>query len=457
MEKESSFSTNQTSSLNIEGAKFEVPLNWTERFLQFIVNHSDHIESVYGSVPGKPTGRPIPHAADAAEKIDPTQENLATIIEQLHAKGIDFNLIMNMSCTGNIFFTDKGKQLLEREVKTARDMGIRQLTVANFDLARRISAIDPEMRILLSVIFNIKDPDQLSYIQAQDFNCNGLIVGKGLNRNMPKLREFLGLARGLKAIVMANDFCPSPNCPERISDHNNACAHANLPLAEELGPQAYISPSIHCRKILMEDTSRFLRAPTINPNNLPAYEAAGVRSFKLSDRLMPDDVLIQACTAYFQREFRGNYFDLFSYTTHFSPDDPMRGRKLGRAEIARIIQNGYSGFVANRSAFVLRPHTDACALAKSGFMNIFKEGGCTNTCFQETHCPSGCKHCQSYADEFVHFDQEDAGAVRENIRTFIEMSRMQSVELQHVLAQEMPLPAKEDTGAEQGNPESCDS
>lgn len=141
---------------------YEVPFNWSEKFLEFIQDKADNIDSVYGSLPYEPTGRPIPHKLDQLDL--PDDNRLRKVIEQLKSSGIDFHLIMNASCTGNTLFTNEGKRSLENKVKSLEECGIGKVVVANFDLARRISAINPNLRILMSVIFNITEPDQLMYL-----------------------------------------------------------------------------------------------------------------------------------------------------------------------------------------------------------------------------------------------------------------------------------------------------
>ena len=404
-----------------EKAKFEVPFNWSDDFLDFIVDNREQIDSVYGSLPGDPTGRPIPHPLDKEDCI-PDEGKLKGVIDILRSAGIDFNLIMNASCTGNTFFTDLGKKRLEDRVKMLRDLGVTQVTVANFDFARRISAIDPNIAILMSVIFNITEPDQLLYMRRQDFNFRGLVVGKGLNRNLPKLKKFLQLASDLKTIVIANDFCPFANCPERITDHNNACAHKHLPINESLGEQRYLSPSLHCRSLLHKDPSLHLKAPVINPNDIKLYEDIGARLFKLTDRIMPDEVLIAVCEAYFGRTFNGNLFDLFSYTSQYSKRENFQ-RLLTPSEVENILKGIYEAKLNGRMHYLAKPVANALDLSRSGFMRIFKEGKCENNCFDQNYNPQGCHHCADFAQKYLSIDDEEIRIAQSNVETLIETSR----------------------------------
>jgi hypothetical protein len=280
--------------MKIERAKFMVPYNWGEEYLAFIRHNQQHIDSVYGSLPGYPGGRPIPHT-ELPQNGVPTHERLSHVIGILENLGIQFHFTYNMSCTGNTFLTEAGRKYLDREIRSLRDLGVKHITVSNFGLARLISKINPAIELTMSVIPNITEVDQLLYLARQDFNCTGLVVGKGITRNLPKLASFIEFAKSINIAptVIANDFCPTANCPERVTDHNNTCAHKHLPFNQHLGKQIYISPSLYCRQLVMKDPSLYLKAPTINPNDLPEYEEIGVMRFKLTDRVMPDQQIMK--------------------------------------------------------------------------------------------------------------------------------------------------------------------
>lgn len=425
MNKEPVTTINPAKEGEATAAKFEVPFNWSDGFLDFIVTNREHIDSVYGSLPGEPTGRPIPHPLD--QKDAPDERKLREVVETLHSAGIEFNLIMNASCTGNTLLTDEGKMRLERKVKKLRDIGVEQITVANFDLARRVSALDPNIGILMSVIFNITEPDQLLYMRRQDFNFRGLVVGKGLNRNLPKLKKFLQLAADLKTIVIANDFCPIPNCPERITDHNNTCAHKHLPFDPQLGRQQDVSPSLHCRKLVTEDPALHLKAPIINPNDLALYEGIGARLFKLTDRVMPDEVLIAVCEAYFNRRYDGNLFDLFSYTSHYGQNMGPQ-RLLTPPEVEQVLEGVFGAKLAAKAHYLAKPYANALKLSESRFMSIFKDGRCENNCFDKDHNSKGCHHCGSFADKFLHINEEEARIGHTNVLAIIETARKRAGE-----------------------------
>jgi|GEM_PF-4894882 len=401
-------------------AKYTLPLNWSEKYIEFVYENSEHIESVYGSLPGYPGGRPVPHTS-GAEIEGINHKRLAYIIDRLKSKGIDFHFVYNMSCTGNVYLTKRSQEKFAREVNELYDIGIREVIVSNFGLARIISKINPDIKINMSVILNITEPDQLLYLKQQDFNCKGLVIGKGLTRNLPKLHNFIELSEnmGLTTAVIANDFCPAPNCPERISDHNNACAHKHLPFDSELGKQRYISPSTYCKKLVMNDPSLYLKAPIINPNDIEKYEDIGVKLIKLTDRVMPDEQLIAICRAYFNKEYDGNYFELFSYTSDFGK--AKKGNKeLSKDEILNILDKGYDELREHRSSFIYRPYASAKALSNSKFMNLFKKGKCDNSCFHKTLNPKGCKHCSKHTERFVTIDKDAAAIVAKNINYLID-------------------------------------
>lgn len=236
------------------------------------------------------------------------------------------------------------------------------------------------------------------------------------------MQKFLKLADDLETIVIANDFCPVANCPERVTDHNNACAHKHLPFDQRLGSQQYISPSLHCRQVALQDNASYLKAPIISPNDIPKYEAIGARVFKLTDRVMPDSMLIKICEAYFSRHYDGNLFDLFSYTTTFDEEDKPP-RALSGLEIENILEEGYEAQLREKRHFLAKPHIDAMKLFHSNFMKIFEDGNCSGSCQDHQHNPGGCSHCQSFTDKFLEIDPAQITTAQNNIRRIIEISR----------------------------------
>ncbi|MGZ5486182.1 MAG: U32 family peptidase, partial [Nitrososphaeraceae archaeon] len=331
----------------------------------------------------------------------------------------------NSSCYGNHNFSDEGKKWIKNQVQQMKSIGIESVTVTNYDLARRISDIAPDIKIILSVMFNIIDVDAITYTQKQNFNFSGVVIGKGLTKRIPNLKHFLKFLRSqnLKGIVIANDFCPTSNCPERMSDHNNTCAHYHD------NKEDYISPSIHCREMAMADPAHFLQAPIINPNDIDFYESIGVQYFKLTDRVMPDSTLIKACEAYFKRQYSGNLFELFTYTSYLG-EQPKSARRLSDEEITDIYLGGYASFKSHRSYFVCQPYADAETLSKSGgFFDFFAQGKCTLQCGSRRMEIPGCFYCEDQAQQLLKYDSEEWHNVHDNISRYIKLSRKSKDEI----------------------------
>lgn len=401
-------------------AAFELPMNWSDETTEFILAHRDNIWTVYGSLPGEAGGRPIPHSPELHGSGLPDERKRRLLVKRLTKAGLSFNLAINASCYGNSLFTEAGKKWVSEQVGLLADLGIEWVTVASFDLARRISAQAPQVKILLSVMFNITELDAVAYAIKQDFNLGGIILGKGLTRKTSQLRRIVRFmrSRGLHPVVIANDFCPTANCPERMSDHNNACAHYHD------FPFEYVSPSIHCRRMSMADPAHYLQAAVINPNDLRFYEDLGVRHFKLTDRVMPHATLRSVCEAYFAREYDGNLFDLFTYTSYLGKKPPDR-RELTDSEIVDIYNGGYQALKRSRAYFVCQPRADARDLSTpNGFFQFFAEGRCTMQCGSKRHEIPGCSHCEDYAERMLVFDQDEWRAVQSNIERYIAVSRL---------------------------------
>lgn len=415
----------QNRALTNHSARFEVPLNWSPIFLDFIIDHKEDISSVYGSIVGEPSGRPIPHSCQLNTDHLPDAQKLRNFVDLLHNAGISFNLIVNSSCYGNRLFSDQGKEWVKTQVRQIISLGIEWITVTSYDLARRISSLAPRIKIIMSVMHNMKDIDAIAFTKKQDFNFAGVVIGKGVTRQIPKLKRILACLQtlNLKGILIANDFCPAPNCPERMSDHNNACAHY---YANE---EDYVSPSIHCRKMVMQNPVHFLQAPVINPYDINFYENIGVQYFKLTDRVMPDRTLMKVCEAYFNRQHDGNLFDLFTYTSYLD-EFPRTPRSLSDAEIIDIYLGGYKEFKARRTHFIYQPFVNAKTLSGPGnFFEFFEEERCSMNCGSRTMGLPGCHYCEDQAERLLKHNQDDLKAVHDNIVRYIKLSRIPKGEI----------------------------
>lgn len=412
---------------NHSRGRFELPLNWSPAYLEFLVEHKDQISTVYGSIVGEAGGRVIPHSPQLSAEQRPDVSMLRAHVDTLNRAGIEFNLIMNFSCHGNRLFSDEGKQWLQHQVDLINELNIQWVTVTSYDLARRLSNLAPHVKLVMSVMLNITNIDAFAYTLKQDFNCGGFVIGKGIIKEIPRLRRIVNFLdrKELRAIVIANDFCPTGNCPERMSDHNNACAHYHD------NPEDYVSPSIHCREMSMMEPAHFLQAPIVSPFDIPFYESIGVRHFKLTDRVMPDATLMTVSEAYFNRRYDGNIFDLFTYTSYLG-DVPKTPRRLSDEQIADIYLGGYAAFKAHRSYFVCQPRADAQDLSGPGkFFEFFAEGKCTMQCGSRASDIPGCYYCEDKAQELLKFPEE-WDDVQDNIRRYIAISRVQKQELRLV-------------------------
>lgn len=416
---------NSESAPTPSPARFEVPLNWSPAFLDFIIENKEHISTVYGSITGEPGGRPIPHSPLLPSADVPDTERLRLFVGRINNVGIEFNLIMNFSCHGNRLFSDEGKGWLRQQVEEIDRLGIEWATVTSYDLARRLSDLAPKLKLIMSVMLNITNIDAIAYTLKQDFNCAGFVIGKGIIKEIPRLKHVVGYLhrKNLKAIVIANDFCPTGNCPERMSDHNNACAHYHS------NPEDYVSPSIHCRAMSMMEPAHFLQAPVVNPFDIGFYESIGVRHFKLTDRVMPDEILMKVCKAYFSRRYDGNLFDLFTYTSYLG-ETPGSPRRLSDDQIADIYLGGYKAFKAHRTYFVCQPFVEARTLSGPGrFFEFFEKGKCTMQCGSRASDIPGCYYCEDKAKALLQYDADDWSAVRDNIARYIQISRVPKAEL----------------------------
>ncbi len=76
----------------------------------------------------------------------------------------------------------------------------------------------------------------------------------------------------------------------------------------------------HCileySKMKMKDPVNFIRSEWIRPEELHVYEDIGYHNFKLVERNLPTDLMVQRVKAYSNRSFNGNLIDLIQPYGH---------------------------------------------------------------------------------------------------------------------------------------------
>lgn len=174
------------------------------------------------------------------------------------------------------------------------------------EVAARLEAV-PGVNMMLDSLPKIEF--QLNYIQATGFKSPAkIILDRSLNRNLDGLAAVcLELRQQLPDIrieVLANEGCLA-FCPFKLS-HDAYISLANMTGHDHTHA---INCSLGCIRLLGEQPYRVLQSPFIRPEDIDLY-LFHVDTIKLCGRTLGASFLINAITAYRNRNYNGNLLDL---------------------------------------------------------------------------------------------------------------------------------------------------
>jgi len=108
--------------------------------------------------------------------------------------------------------------------------------------------------------------------------------------------------------VIVNEGCLY-KCPFRFSHYNLASHLSSLyqPRTPLFAPDFYFDK---CIAIRLRDPTQIIKSAWIRPEDLKAYEAIGIKDFKLSGRTKTVNWIIDCMRVYSKRSFTGNVLDI---------------------------------------------------------------------------------------------------------------------------------------------------
>jgi hypothetical protein len=203
-------------------------------------------------------------------------------------------------------------------------------------------------------------------------------------------------------VLIANHFC-QPNCPYQIQ-HQNGHAHAS-----GLNPTFYIDyPLMQCQKNRLTHKELFISAGWIRPEDTARYEAIGYTTFKLLERNIPSDALVERARAYHDRRWEGNLADLLlswgfqKRPPKFSPVHMLKAFRawkmpLGLAGDALAFMKGQGMILYTQQT---NPIVIDSAAIGANFLDRFQKGHCN-----QRQCDD-CGYCSAIADKAVTIQPE---------------------------------------------------
>jgi collagenase-like PrtC family protease len=383
--------------------KFSIPTNWDDQLIDRI--DKKQITEFYGKLHSDLVGG----GRTSYSCTQVSRKNAARHIQKIRAMNISFNYLLNSACLGNEEFTASWQNQFTSLIKWLADTGVDTVTVSVPFLMERVKNIRPEMRISVSVFAHVNTVSKAFFwekLGADEITLSN----PEFNRNFKALQALKEKIRcGIKLVVNNNCLL---FCPLHIY-HSNFNAHASR-LQEKTAGFGIDYCRLNCQYLRLTDTSNFLKADWIRPEDLKIYEAMGVNTFKIADRVLSTEAILRISTAYFNGRHEGNLLDLFlktrdiavkqqkhsllHYFKYFFRPQSINPFKL--LKIQEIMKDDIDIFIDNR--------------ALDGFLEGLLDKDClTGNCEE-------CGYCRAIAEKTVKISSPKQKQLISAYKTFLQ-------------------------------------
>ena len=390
--------------------KFSVACNFDEALLDGLAPYP--VYEVYGKLTSDyfGGGRPSFYLPEV------NRARLERTVRQVHARGIQFNYLLNALATGNREFTKEGQHQIDSLLGWLDDIGVDSLTVCHVNFLRLIKKRYPRFRVRVSAHRFTDNPRKVRFWVDNGADC--IVVSEvNLHREFAILEALQKAAGDVELQLIVNNWCRQ--------DCAIAGNHAvGLNAASQTGGRGFPLDycSVICNDLRVQEPVNYLRANWIRPEDLPVYEQMGYHNFKIVERNTPTQVLLERVKAYSERRYDGNLLDLvqnyayplskigdkgdWAYSSRRLVKYFIKPQAVNLLKFRKVINFG-------QTLGVLYPRRGANPVQINnrdldGFLDFFKTQGC-----QAVDCET-CNYCHEWAEKVVKIDpewRERAGAI----------------------------------------------
>jgi len=297
-----------------------------------------------------------PQAYSGSGRVTPrlSEDHFFQVISLIHRHNIRVNLIMNPTCQGADWYTQKSFQsILDFLAMMHDEFGVEAVTLANPVYIQKVKKHIPGMEVCASVLSDV-DCLQRAVI-IREAGADTITPDANINRNIGLLEQ-IKKATGARIKIMVNEGCLY-RCPYR-KFHFNFVSHWSKELEHStMQGQDFFD---YCLAITRRDHSQILKSGWIRPEDLHRYTEV-TPFFKVVGRTRPKSLVLRAATAYMSQSYTGNLID--------------------------IVCSSINAFGLAYGAYI-----DNHELGESGFFD--KVTRCHNDCYD-------CSYCSSLAESLV--------------------------------------------------------
>lgn len=358
--------------------KLCVPTNWDKNLLEGLIeiNRKNHsIYELYGSLPFGiiPGGR----APFSLPQLD--REQAEEYIDAVKSAGLKFNYVMNAGTLINQEYTIEGRRKIKEYISWINSTGADSITVAVPLLAEYIKKEFPALKVSVSIGAGVATPRAAKVFES--LGADRIALRRRCNRDFRVLKEIR------KAVKIGLCLFANLDC---IYECSMMYYHLSLPnhvcQDEDGNYMQYIDyPKICCSLKKASNPAEFIKSRWIRPEDIKEYEAIGYEYFKLVDRRMPTEKILQIANAYSNRKYEGNLADLFYY---------LPSLKGFCEQLKKQLPSEYDKIKAGNLSQIETPKISIDNRKLDGFLGYFKTHDCAMGCRE-------CRHCDDIAEKSI--------------------------------------------------------
>ncbi len=338
-----------------------VPANWDRELIPHLSRIEADIE-IYGVLPTSMMGS----GGSGPNVPQMTLEQAEEYIKLAHSAGLIFNYLLNAPCMNNMEWHRDTHQALLEHIDWLCNVGVERVTIAIPYLIELVKRQFPHLKVEASTICHVNSVARAKFFES--LGADAIVLDANINRDF-KLLKSIRRAVGCELGVLTNSSCLY-QCPYEYY-HNNTLGHASQNHNQLNG--FYMDYCVlHCSLSSFSDTSQFIKARWIRPEDIPLYQELDIDFFKVGGRAMSTEWIVNATEAYSSLRYQGNLHDVLN---NFSPK--------------------------TKSTVASPPKVYIDNQALSGFIDFFKKQDCLSGC-------GHCHYCQEVADNVVKLDQAEA-------------------------------------------------
>ncbi len=284
----------------MSGLRFSLPYNDDNDTLReiFTLNGlgGNSVSEVYLSCPQEisGSGRVTPKVA---------LDKFTSVVDLIHSNKLRTNLILNSTCQGAGWYSDKSIALLLDFLETMySEHAVEAVTIANPIFIKAVKQHLPKLEVCASVL---SDVDCLQRAQIiRQAGADTITPDANINRDLELLKKIKDTT-GADIKIMVNEGCLY-KCPFR-KFHFNYVSH----WSRELEHSTMKSKDFfnHCLSITYKDHAQILRSAWVRPEDLQYYREI-TDYFKIVGRARPRNVVLRMVKAYMSQHYEGNLIDI---------------------------------------------------------------------------------------------------------------------------------------------------